>query len=112
MYGTDHAQTRPRETGPAGHMNGPAQARHNPAEDDYRIAADLHDILINQIFTVSLDLHAALTLTGDTHAKTRINRAICGLDHAITGLRRTLFDLGRHTSPTHENPPSDLAGSG
>ena len=103
MYGTDSHQSSLRETDPAGHMNSPAQAPPHPA-DDYRIAADLHDILVNQIFTVSLDLHAALSLTGDDQAKARITRAIGGLDHAITDLRRTLFDLERHTWPTDVHP--------
>lgn len=104
MHGTDLGQTQQRETGPAGHVNTPVQAPHHPAEDDYRIAADLHDILVNQIFTVSLDLHAAHTLTDDAQAKARITRAIRGLDHAITDLRRTLFDLGRDTAPVLAEP--------
>lgn len=104
MHSTDFGQTRPRETGSAGHLNAPAQAPPYPVEDDYRIASDLHDTLVNQIFIVSLDLHAALTLTGDAQAKAPITRAIRGLDHAITDLRRTLFDLAKHTSPPdHEH---------
>ncbi|WP_138719918.1 histidine kinase [Nonomuraea basaltis] len=104
MHRTGFSQAHPRETGPAGHVNAPAQALQNPVEDDYRITADLHDILVNQIFAVSLDLHAALSLTGDAQAKVRITRAIRGLDHAITDLRRTLFELAQHTSPPdHEH---------
>jgi hypothetical protein len=105
MHGTDLGQTQQRETSPVGHANAPAQAPQNPADDDYRIAADLHDILVNQIFIVSLDLHAAFSLTGDAQARTRITRAIGGLDHAINDLRRTLFDLDRHTSPPLHEPP-------
>ncbi|MFG1957491.1 histidine kinase [Nonomuraea sp. NPDC049028] len=109
MHGTDFGQTHPRETGLAGHVNAPVHAPQNPVADDYRIASDLRDILVNQIFIVSLDLHAALSLTDDAQARTRITRAIGGLDHAVVDLRRTLFDLDRHSSLTEEGPTPDVA---
>jgi len=65
--------------------------------DHDRIAADLSDGLIHQMFAISLDLHAALAQVGrDHHAAEKIAAAITGLDHAITDLRATIYDL--HTT--------------
>ncbi|MFC4534865.1 histidine kinase dimerization/phosphoacceptor domain-containing protein [Sphaerisporangium dianthi] len=112
MPSTHLDQTGPSETGPARHGDALAQVPHAPVEDDDRIASDLHDILINQIFIVSLDLHAARTLTDDAQARARITRAIRGLDHAITDLRQTVLDLAQHTSPPGHEDIASVSGSG
>jgi hypothetical protein len=56
-----------------------------------RLAHDLNDTLIRQMFAVSLDLHAALSHieydTGDRHAAEKIRHAIVGLDQAIDDIR-------------------------
>ncbi|MEO5874424.1 MAG: histidine kinase dimerization/phosphoacceptor domain-containing protein [Streptosporangiaceae bacterium] len=71
------------------------------SRDHERIAADLGDGLIHQMFAVSLDLHSALVLINHPDATARVTRAICGLDQAIIDLRGTIFDL---RSPPHEQP--------
>jgi signal transduction histidine kinase len=84
-------------------------------EDRGRIAHDLNDTLVRQMFAVSLDLHAALARIDqdidDRHAAEKIRHAIGGLDQAIKDIRNTVFGLGkpdwqRFTIPA---PPADRA---
>jgi signal transduction histidine kinase len=65
------------------------------AERD-RIAVAVGNNLVNQMFAISLDLHAALSLLGahqDTPAAAKIRLAVDGLDEAVNDLRATIFDL-------------------
>jgi signal transduction histidine kinase len=69
------------------------------AERD-RMAVNLGDGLVNQMFAVSLDLHTALSLLGGSHATgagapaaQKIRLAIARLDEAVKGVRATFFDL-------------------
>lgn len=71
-------------------------------EDHDRIAHDLNNTLVHQMFTVSLDLHAALARINDHHAAEKIHRAIDGLDQAIKHLRTTIFDV--QASPARTRP--------
>jgi signal transduction histidine kinase len=83
-------------------------------EDRGRIAHDLNDTLVRQIFAISLDLHAALARIDqdidDRLAAEKIRHAIGGLDQAIKDIRNAVFGLGnpdgqRRTVPA---PPADL----
>jgi signal transduction histidine kinase len=71
------------------------------AEDRGRIAHDLNDTLISQMFAVSLDLHAALARIDpdidDLRAAEKIRRAISGLDRAIKDLRNIV--MGNSAAP-------------
>jgi hypothetical protein len=69
------------------------------AERD-RMAVDLGDGLVNQMFAVSLDLHTAMSLLAGSQATgagapaaQKIRLAIARLDEAVKGVRATFFDL-------------------
>jgi signal transduction histidine kinase len=72
-------------------------------KDRDRIALDLNNTLVHQMFAVSLDLHAALSRiehdTGDGQAAEKIRQAIDGLDQAIHDLRNTVIDRGNRRGP-------------
>ncbi len=63
-----------------------------PTEEHERIARDLDDTLVHQIFAVSLDLSAALARIDDHLAAEKVLHAIDGLDQAIKDLRITVFE--------------------
>jgi signal transduction histidine kinase len=90
------------------------------AEYRDRLARDLNDTLIRQMFAVSLDLHAALSRIdhdfGDRRAADKIRKAINGLDQAITDLRNAIVRRDGHgasrTTPTTPGSPGQAAGDG
>ena len=112
MTGDGMDRTAELETGSApGPGNGGAEVSPDPfhlaAEDRDRLAHDLSDTLVRKMFTVSLDLHAALSRiehgTGDGHAAEKIRHAIVGLDQAIDDIRNGVFVGGRPgRSPRHD----------
>jgi signal transduction histidine kinase len=62
-------------------------------EDRERIARDLHDAIIQDIFAVGLGLQAAATRVEDSNVADELREAATRLDEAITSLRRFIFDL-------------------
>lgn len=62
-------------------------------EDRERIARDLHDAVIQELFAVGLGLQALQTTTTDERIVTRLDQAISGIDEAIDSLRGFIFDL-------------------
>jgi signal transduction histidine kinase len=67
--------------------------------DRERIARDLHDSVIQQLFVTVLDLQTAFG--GDTAAQqAAIHRAVETIDHSMTQLRKTIYAIGneRHES--------------
>ncbi len=63
------------------------------AEDHARIAQDLHDVVIQQIFAVGLSLHTAIELSDSHEVRWRLTQAIVMLDETIRQLRATIFTL-------------------
>ncbi len=61
-------------------------------EDRERIAADLHDTVIQRLFATGLGLQA-LTRTLDEPAVTRLRQAVDELDETIRQIRSTVFAL-------------------
>ena len=74
-----------------GNAPGPAKARLDLVEDHEPIASGLNDV-VRQLFTAGLDLQAALRLTGDHPANSKICHAMDELDQAIRDIRGTIFD--------------------
>jgi signal transduction histidine kinase len=64
-------------------------------EDRERIARDLHDSIIQDLFAVGLGLQSSVaSITGDPDTvRTRVDEAVDRLDDAISSLRRFIFDL-------------------
>ena len=62
-------------------------------EDRERIARDLHDAIIQDIFAVGLGLQAVAHRVEDHELAEELGDAATRLDEAITSLRRFIFDL-------------------
>ena len=63
------------------------------AEDRDRIAADLRDKVIQQIFAAGLTLEGAAMRTADEETRRRIARTVEDLDYAVLILRSTVYGL-------------------
>jgi signal transduction histidine kinase len=64
-------------------------------DDRDRIARDLHDLVIQQIYGLALSLAAVSGEDADPEVRTRINATIDGLDRVITTLRSAIYELRR-----------------
>lgn len=62
-------------------------------EDRERIARDLHDTVIQELFATGMALQAAVPLAESADLASRINQAVDQLDEAITDLRSMIFGL-------------------
>jgi signal transduction histidine kinase len=62
-------------------------------QDRERIAMDLHDTVIQQLFAVGLSLQAMLRRVRDPDLAGRIETAVDDLDTTIKQIRTTIFDL-------------------
>ncbi|NIA25831.1 MAG: GAF domain-containing protein [Gammaproteobacteria bacterium] len=62
-------------------------------EDRQRIARDLHDSIIQDLFAVGLSLQALTAKLPDEEMRTSLEEAASHLDASITSLRRLIFDL-------------------
>ncbi|MEV0406521.1 histidine kinase [Actinoallomurus sp. NPDC050550] len=82
MSGPERAESRAGDS---------ARVRQSLTDEHDRIAHDLNDTIVRQMFAVSLHLHIALTRIDDAYATERICHAIGGLDEAIKDLRITIF---------------------
>ncbi len=63
-------------------------------EDRERIAMDLHDTVIQQLFATGLSLQSTVRLVHDPDAAQRIQAAIDDLDSTIRQIRSTIFAIG------------------
>jgi len=69
--------------------------------DRERIARDLHDSVIQQLFVTVLDLQTALA--GDSTAKqAAIGRAVESIDHTMTQIRKTIYAIGNEQQKSVE----------
>ena len=65
-------------------------------EDRDRIAADLHDHVIQRVFAAGLGLQSVLPRVSDPEARQRILTVVNQLDETVRDIRTTIFDL--HTT--------------
>ena len=65
-------------------------------EDRDRIAADLHDHVIQRVFAAGLSLQSVLPRITDSDARRRISAVVNQLDDTVRDIRTTIFDL--HTT--------------
>ena len=66
-------------------------------EDRERIARDLHDKVIQQLFATGMSLQASERMTADGELGRRLNQAIEDLDVTIREIRNTIFALHQPT---------------
>jgi signal transduction histidine kinase len=64
-------------------------------EDQERIARDLHDSVIQQLFAVGMSLSSGLRLIDNPALAERHQRAIDDIDDTIRRIRSTIFSLGQ-----------------
>ena len=80
------------------------QRRHNEIavlEDRQRIAADLHDIVIQRLFAAGMFLQGGGRASVDPETQHRLDTAVEAMDAAIRDLRASIFELGgRRELPT------------
>ncbi len=67
--------------------------------DRERIARDLHDTVIQQLFGTGLSLQSVAGSIADADARERVGAAVEGIDMAIRQLREAIFGL--HAMPDH-----------
>jgi signal transduction histidine kinase len=68
-------------------------------EDRERIAMDLHDTVIQQLFAIGLSLEATAKRVDDAQVEERLHTAVEDLDATIKGIRSTIFTLGTAAPP-------------
>ena len=78
-----------------------AQQRSILLEDRARIARDLHDHVVQQLYGAGLDLHAVAAISDDP-ASARIDAAVAAIDEAIAQVRTIVFAL----TPRADGVPS------
>jgi signal transduction histidine kinase len=71
-------------------------------EDRGRIARDLHDHVIQQLFATGLDLHRVATMSGSATVATHILTAVGNIDASIAQIRTAIFAL-----TVQDNDPRD-----
>jgi signal transduction histidine kinase len=64
-------------------------------EDRERIAADLRDKVIQQIFAAGLTLQGAASLTTEREVRRRLESSVADLDRAVRLVRQAIFGLDR-----------------
>jgi signal transduction histidine kinase len=79
-------------------------------EDRDRIARDLHDHVIQQLFATGLSVQSiATSLSGDPRAE-RLERVVTGIDDTIRQIRTTIFELRGPLGPQRGMVRSRLLG--
>ena len=68
-------------------------------EERERIAADLHDTVIQRLFATGLSLQSAVRSTADAAMASRVQDAIDALDETIRQIRSTIFALQTPRKP-------------
>lgn len=70
-----------------------AHERLSILEDRERIARDLHDNVIQQLFAAGMSVQAAAARSADSEIADRLLQAVDGIDAGIHQLREAIFDL-------------------
>ena len=78
--------------------------------DRERIARDLHDSVIQQLFVTILELKAAEGRGGDAQTAA-IRQAVANIDATITDLRATIFALHHHVAVSLEDELCEVIAS-
>ena len=69
-------------------------------DDRERIARDLHDHVIQQLFGAGLTLQGVATQRGSAQVRSRLEEVVAGLDDAIRQIRSSIFELRGSDTPS------------
>ena len=83
------------------------KARLDVFEDRDRIGRDLHDLVIQRLFAVGLNLENVLRQDQDLGSRQRITQAVDDIDATIKDIRRTIFALSE-TKSTDDDVRRDI----
>jgi len=72
-----------------------ATRRRLVAEDRERIARDLHDTVIQELFALGMTLQSIVATTVDPDVATQVDGVVVGLDEVMQAIRTAIFDVGR-----------------
>ncbi len=78
-----------------------ATRRRLLAEDHERIARDLHDTVIQELFALGMSLQATLPFVTDDEVARRIDGSVSTLDEVIRSIRTLIFDMA--SGPSRDN---------
>ncbi len=78
------------------------------AEDHERIARDLHDTVIQELFALGMTLQATLGQITDDEVASRIDGSVATLDDVIHSIRALIFDIGHTDRPNEASLRSEL----
>ena len=62
-------------------------------DDRDRIGRDLHDLVIQRLFAVGLNLQGSLRSTNDPQLRARLDESVEDIDNTIRDIRRSIFEL-------------------
>lgn len=79
-------------------------------EERDRIARDLHDHVIQQLFAAGLTLQGISMGLGDTASSGRISAVVDSLDNSIQQIRNSIFELKDHVGPQGAGVRAALLG--
>jgi GAF domain-containing protein len=79
-------------------------------EDHERIARDLHDHIIQEIFAVGMGLQAVVATVTKPYVQERISTYVDRLDRVVTSIRRAIFQL-QHAVEAEDNSAGGGLGS-
>ncbi len=63
------------------------------AEDHERIAKDMHDMVIQELFALGMSLQASVTAIPDPELASRVEAGVSKLDDVIRSIRALIFDI-------------------
>ena len=88
-----------------------AQAELRRMQDHDRIAGDMHDHVIQQLFAIGMGLQGLAGITEDPSQRVRLSGYIDALDKTISAIRTTIFQLriDRHAPADFKTQILDIA---
>ena len=78
------------------------------AEDRERIARDLHDTVIQELFALGMTLQATVATVTDPEIASRLDSAVIGLDQVIHSIRALIFDIGQSRGATGDGLRTEI----
>lgn len=84
-----------------------AETRLAVAEERERIARDLHDTVIQELFAIGMSLQAAMALPDDILIE-RVDTAVISLDAAIRDVRTAIFQIGHGAIPPEAHASTEI----